>query len=324
MDHARTPEGQGSPLTSFFCVPDQGTSKKRETPGSALITSHESRAEHRCRVPYAAYVVVCGQSFSPEVLERIGAMLTEEPQLSRRALSRRVCEWLNWRCAKGRLKEMSCRVALGKLARAGVLELAAQPYPWPTRARAPAATHELPQLAPVRARLSELGRIELVPVRSRHSRAAWLWRELMQRHYDLGAGPLCGAQLRYLVRAERHGIVGAAAFSAAAWRVRARDRFIGWDEQARVANLNAVLANSRFLILPQVNVPHLASHVLRLCARQLPGDWARATARARCCWRPLSSARASAALRIARPTGNTWAAPAGAGGRIAIARTRYR
>lgn len=219
-------------------------------------------------------MVVCGQSFSSEMLERIGMMVKDEPQLSRRALSRRVCEWLNWRAANGRLKEMSCRVALGKLARAGVLDLPA-PQQGP-RMTTPSAAHarELPQLASVKAPLAQLGRIELVLVGSRHSRAAWLWRALMQRYHYLGAGPLCGAQLRYLVRAERHGIVGAAAFSAAAWRVRARERFIGWSEQARAANLNAVVANSRFLILPHVEVPHLASHVLALCTRQLSDDWA--------------------------------------------------
>lgn len=221
---------------------------------------------------YAATMVVCGQSFSREILERIGTMLKEEPQLSRRALSRRVCESLNWRSPNGRLKEMSCRVALGKLAGAGVLELpAARPQP-PTRAR-PVWTEELPELAPVKASLSELGRIELIVVRSRHSRASRLWRALMARYHYLGAGPLCGGQLRYLVRSERYGIVGAVAFSAAAWRVQARDRFIGWSEAARASNLNALLANSRFLILPQVEVPHLASHVLGLCARRLPGDW---------------------------------------------------
>lgn len=223
---------------------------------------------------YAACMVVCGQSFSPEMLERIGDMSKQEPQMSRRALSRRVCEWLNWRSANGRLKEMSCRVALGKLARTGVLELPSPRQLPPSRAPSMAhAPQELPELAPVEALLSELGRIELVLVRSRHSRASRLWRELMQRYHYLGAGPLCGAQLRYLVRTEHYGIVAAAAFSAAAWRVGARERFIGWNDQARTANLNAVLANSRFLILPQVKVPHLASHVLGLCARQLPGDW---------------------------------------------------
>jgi hypothetical protein len=219
-------------------------------------------------------MVVCGQSFTPETLARIGATLEAEPHLSRRALSRRVCEWLNWRSANGRLKEMSCRVALGRLARAGALEL-----PVPRAAPPPPACHgsaaqELLPLAPVRVPLSAPGRLELVTIRSRHSRAARLWRALLQRDHPLGAGPLCGAQLRYLVRSEHYGIVAAAAFSAAAWRVQARDRFIGWSDQARAANLHAVVANSRFLILPQVQVPHLASRVLAWCARQLPEDWA--------------------------------------------------
>lgn len=217
-------------------------------------------------------MVVCGQSFSPGILERIDTMLKHEPQLSRRALSRRVCEWLNWRSANGRLKTMSCRVALGRLARKGVLDLpAAQPLRM-RQARA-TPTQALPEVGAVKAPLAELGRIELVLVRSRHSRASRLWGQLMQRYHYLGAGPLCGAQLRYLVRSQRYGIVGAAAFSAAAWRVRAREQFIGWTDRARTANLNAAVANSRFLIVPQVQVPHLASHVLGLCARHLPQHW---------------------------------------------------
>lgn len=216
-------------------------------------------------------MVVCGQSFSPEVLERVRRLLKEEPQLSRRAISRRVCESLNWRAANGRLKEMSCRVALGKLARAGMLELAPRRHEPP--ARAPSRAEEAAQFAPVQARLHELGSVELVLVGSRHSRASRLWRALMQRYHYLGAGPLCGAQLRYLVRSPAYGIVGASAFSAAAWRLQARDRFIGWNDQARAANLHRVVANSRFLILPHVKVPHLASHVLGLCARRLPNDW---------------------------------------------------
>ena len=87
---------------------------------------------------------------------------------------------------------MSCRVALGKLASAGMLELPPRPYPPPTSARSLAQAHELPELAPVKARLSELGRIELVPVRSRYCRASRLWRALMQHYHYLGAGPLCG------------------------------------------------------------------------------------------------------------------------------------
>lgn len=200
-------------------------------------------------------------------------MIEQEPQVSRRALSRRVCEWLNWRAPNGRLKEMSCRVALAKLAGAGVLKLPEPRQPLALRASTGAPAQPLPEISSVTASLAELGKVELVLVGSRHSRASRLWRELMQRYHYLGAGPLCGAQLRYLVRSERCGVVGAAAFSAAAWRVRERERFIGWSDRARAANLNAVVANSRFLIVPQMQVPHLASHVLGLCARHLPGHW---------------------------------------------------
>lgn len=227
-------------------------------------------------------MMVCGQWFGPAVVERIVASVAREPSLSRRALSRRVCEWLDWRAPNGRLKEMSCRVALGKLGQAGVLEL---PEPKPGVARARGALPDptvLAPVAPVRARLATLGGIDLVRIGSRESRAARRWRALMQAHHYLGAGPLCGAQMRYLVRSERHGVVGALAFSAAAWRVGARDRFIGWSDAARAHNLGSVVANSRFLIVPGIEVPHLASHVLGRCVKRLPVDW-----EARYGYRPL-------------------------------------
>lgn len=218
-------------------------------------------------------MVVCGQEFTPQLLERISALVIEQPQLSRRALSRRVCEWLNWRAPDGRLQQMSCRVALCKLARAGALSL-------PPAGAAPPAAHAgacerlLQGLTiGVNAPLTQLGRIDVLLVGSRSSRSAQVWKALMQRHHYLGAGPLCGAQLRYLVRSQHHGIVAALAFSASAWRLSARDRYIGWSEAARARNLPLVVANSRFLIVPDVEVPHLASHVLGVCVKRLGRDW---------------------------------------------------
>ena len=73
----------------------------------------------------------------------------------------------------------------------------------------------------------------------------------MERLHYLGKGPLCGAQIRYLVKSSRYGWVGALAFSAAQWRLHERDKYIGWTEAARRANLNRVVCNSRFLILPE-------------------------------------------------------------------------
>lgn len=95
----------------------------------------------------------------------------------------------------------------------------------------------------------------------------------MEHYHPLGAGPLCGAQQRYLIRGETAGWLGGLAFSAAAWQLRARDEWIGWCAKARAHHLPKVVANSRFLLLPTVEVPNLASHVLGLAAQRLVRDW---------------------------------------------------
>jgi hypothetical protein len=84
----------------------------------------------------------------------------------------------------------------------------------------------------------------------------------MERFHYLGKGPLCGAQIRYLVKSSQHGWIGALAFSAAQWRLKGRDKYIGWSEAARRANLNRGVCHSRCMILPTVLGPHLASLIL--------------------------------------------------------------
>ncbi len=103
-----------------------------------------------------------------------------------------------------------------------------------------------------------------------HKKEYRQWFQLLESGHYLGAGPLCGAQIRYLVRC-REGLLGALAFSASAWRLSARDRWIGWSEQARLRNLKFVIANSRFLLVPRI--PNLASHVFSKCLTRLPSDW---------------------------------------------------
>jgi hypothetical protein len=213
---------------------------------------------------------VCGQVFTPSILARLSEAVARVPGLSRSALSRKVCEWLDWRDARGRLKQMSARVALGRLEQQGLIEL-------------PAAQGAVPAAEPLESpvdepsalslSLAELGTVELVLIGEGERDLSRLWRGLFERHHPLGAGPLCGAQLRYLIRSPRYGWLGGLAFSAPALRLGARDRFIGWSEATRRAHLDQVVANTRFLILPQVTVPHLASHVLGRCLRRLPRDW---------------------------------------------------
>lgn len=215
---------------------------------------------------------ICGQEFSPALVERLQEELEREPGLSRTALSRRVCGWLEWRSPNGRWKEMSCRVALARLERAGMIRWApGRTFPVPP-ARAPRRRAQF-SAAGVERRLQELQPVEVVPVGSAESRTARTWNELLERYHPHGAGPLCGAQMRYAIRSRGGEWLGGLAFSAAAWRLSARDRWIGWSEEGRREHLPRVIANSRFLLLPCWHVPHLASHVLGQALRRVGGDW---------------------------------------------------
>ena len=215
-------------------------------------------------------MLVAGREFSEELIERIRVRVGGDSTLTRSGLSREVCTWLDWRGAHGRLKEVNCRVALLKLARCGMLELPparSHPFARPASAAAGEACWPI-----VENTLAELGPVWLVPVEGEQAALSKQWWAMLRAHHPLGGGPLCGAQLRYLV-VSHAGVLGALSFSAAAWRLAARDKWIGWDDATRQAQLPKVLANSRFLILPTVKVANLASHVLSLAAARIAGDW---------------------------------------------------
>lgn len=214
---------------------------------------------------------VGGQRIDDTIIARIEAIIEKNRNAKRGALSRQICEQLKWRSRNGRLREVSCRKVLAQLHREGKIRLA-DAGAFPVRRR----KVELEQVGPEGVSegvLKDFQPIELVAIGSGDREASGIWNELMERYHYLGSGPLCGAQLRYLIRSEKYGWIGALAFSAAAWRVTARDRWIGWSDEIRERNLNQVVANSRFLIVPQWRVPHLASHVLGLAMKRLARDW---------------------------------------------------
>lgn len=217
---------------------------------------------------YFYAMIICGQTFSQGSLEHIQRLVDETPDISRRALSRWVCDLLAWRHPDGRPKDMSCRKALSRLHKTGILRMpeAVQGLAFNRR-----TVQEPFVRSPVSCSLQELGSVTLVMVDNRLSEEAQTWKSLMKLHY-LGERLFC-AGLRYLVHSSAYGWLGALAFSPAAFRVSARDHFIGWNEQNRLANLDRVVGNSRFLIHPEVRVPHLASHVLGKSLRRLPHDW---------------------------------------------------
>lgn len=217
-----------------------------------------------------------GRQIDEATIVRMQRTIDEHPELSRTALSRRLCEELKWRSPNGRLKEVSCRTVLLKLQRKGALRLReARPFEGRCRTHRRRSVQNSPQEAVIRQRLKALQPVELILIGSADSEASRVWNELMDRHHYLGPGPLCGAQLRYLIRSQTHGWLGGLSFSAAAWQVQARDGWIGWSAEIRQQNLHRVVCNSRFLILPHLQVPHLASHVLGLTLARVGKDFRR-------------------------------------------------
>jgi ATP synthase subunit 6 len=152
----------------------------------------------------------------------LGGAVEAEPGVSRRALSRRVCEWLDWRAPNGRLQEMSCRKALLELDRRDLVELPACTRAYAFQRASPREPEGWPALAPVRGSLAEVGPVEVVVVSSRYGKVSRLWNALMERFHPLGRGPLCGEQIRNLVRGETAGPLGALSFSSATWRLAER------------------------------------------------------------------------------------------------------
>ena len=216
----------------------------------------------------------CGRDFLPAELDRIRALIAHtDPPLSRTKLSQAVCEVLDWRKPDGGLKEMSARVALLRMQRDGLLTL---PPPLRTLPRprplAPSPRTDPPPRAPLPAALAQARPLRLSLLRPSDPRSR-LWNEFVERYHYLGYKPLPGAQLRYFVHAADGLLLALLGCGAAAWKTAPRDRFVGWDPATRQRNLPLVVNHARYLILPWIRLPSLASHLLACLQRQLPDDW---------------------------------------------------
>lgn len=211
----------------------------------------------------------CGKQWSTEDISNIRDLLKREACASRMVLSRLVCEVFSWRSPNGKLKEMSCRVAMLKMQRDGLIELPPPRRERPGSYRLVDTAHSDPQ-PDWSGSLSDLDELKLVAV----GRGALLrlWNELVGRHHYLGYTMLPGAQMRYFIM-DRERVLGAMGFGAAAWKVAPRDQFIGWDHEQRERGLHLIVGQSRFLILPWIHCRNLASKSLAMVVKRLPKDW---------------------------------------------------
>lgn len=217
-----------------------------------------------------------GRDFTPDELALIREVVESCSGLSRKELAQTVCELLGWKRPSGALKAQECREFLERLESAGVLGL-----PKKQRRRPVGSRTRIPVTArgergrDLVGEVGEFAPIQLEAVATADQRL--LFRELVGRHHYLGHAVPFGAHLRYLVYASRpeRTVVGCVQFSSPAWRMAVRDLWIGWDDATRLLNLQRIVNNSRFLILPWVRVKNLASVVLSLTARRVSADWPR-------------------------------------------------
>jgi len=206
----------------------------------------------------------------------IRALIAENPQCSRRALSIKLCEAWNWVQANGALRDMVCRAMMLMLHRQGLIELppvrvVARVLRQGLSGRDKPAAVSVDQTA-LSVSLVELGPLQVRQVRRTPEEA--LFNSLLQEHHYLGYTQPVGEHLKYLVFAQGRPIA-CMAWSSAPRHLGSRDRFIGWDKQARLKNIGLLAYNTRFLILPWMSVAHLASHILGRMARTLSADWQR-------------------------------------------------
>lgn len=214
--------------------------------------------------------IYCGREFSPEDIQTIKLLMEHHPLLKRRPLSRKVCERLGWLKPNGELKDMTCRVAMLRMHADGLITLPpAQSRGVRVKPHFPPTTATDPQ-TPLMQPVHELGALRLCPITDTAS--SRLWNEFIARYHYLGYTPMSGSQMRYNVFAGDRQ-VALLSFGASAWRLAGRERFIGWQEPERLRNLQLVVNNARFLILPWIQSKGLASKILSRIARQLPVDW---------------------------------------------------
>lgn len=207
-----------------------------------------------------------------EELDLIQTLIHEEGHRGRTYISEELCRLWNWRQTNGKPKEVAARELLRRLEAKGLLQL-------PARQSRGCVGHK-PQLElglehnaqSLEGNLKSFHPVELRLAQDKKEKQ--LYVELIRRHHYLGHSLISGAGLKYIAYIQNKP-AGCLGWSWAAWKVACRDRWIGWDEEQRQKNLPLIVNNTRFLILPWVKIPHLASHLLGKNIRVLSEDWQR-------------------------------------------------
>jgi len=211
-------------------------------------------------------------TISSSQLLSLQALITENPTDCRSELSRKACRLFDWVQPNGILRDMVCRSLLLKLETAGHIALPPRRGLPPQLKGKPNRQTELilDDASPLHSPLRTI--LPLSTVQVRRTKAESLYKHLINRYHYLGYTQPVGEHLKYVVYCA-HRPIACISFGSAPRHIGSRDRFIGWDQHTRRRNIHLLAYNTRFLILPWVRVPHLASHILGLIGRRISNDW---------------------------------------------------
>lgn len=217
-----------------------------------------------------------GRLVTEEDVAFIKRLIAENPEANRQRLSKKLCEAWNWRQPNGFLKDMVCRGLLLALHRGGHIQL---PPPrqvsWnplaSRRSKRWRPAHFTVDNTPVEGILSEIRPLEFRQVRRTPQER--IFNGLIEEHHYLGYTQPVGEHLKYAVYARTGRIIACLAWCSAPRHLGPRDRYIGWSPEMRRKNIRFLAYNTRYLIMPWIQVPHLASHILGAMAKILPRDW---------------------------------------------------
>jgi len=216
-----------------------------------------------------------GRSLGPRELGQVTELVAQNPGWSRYRLSRELAQKWEWRNGAGQLKDMAARTLLLKLEQRGLIRLPARRWASPNRMRhkqVPALDPGVSQ-EPIRTSLAELRPLQLREVSVEFPADRGLFEALLHQFHYLSYRSPVGENLQYLARERTGRPVACLLFGAAAWQCADRDRYVGWGAATRAARLHLLTNNTRFLVMPWVDTPCLASHVLGLVLRRIGADW---------------------------------------------------
>ena len=216
--------------------------------------------------------VIHGRIITPQDVKVIRELLQHNSGWSRRRLSRELCTIWNWRNAKGQLRDIACRTVLLRLHRSGEIVLPTPRHSGNNEHRHCMVSEPACDVTPINSPLCALTPLQLIIVQP-NSPEDHLFKYFMQRYHYLGLKHVPGQNMRYMALDCVGRPVSCLLFAAAAWKTAPRDQFIGWTPAARESNLAFITNNTRFLILPWINVTYLASHILSKICRRIRFDW---------------------------------------------------